>query len=462
MAILRQTLLFLALICLNCNAELGHFWHISDVHWDKEYSRTGNPENLCHGQDFVTDNGFYGNSLCDTSSELMDLSIRAMAILEPNPDFILWTGDNAPHMDYPNATWDSVLETCRVVVQLLNQNFPSSVLLPVLGNHDAVPSDQFPANDPEFYQAYLTEGNWSHFIQEDQWDNFLKGGYYSTVIKPGLKVMVMNTCLYMTSNKNISEEESDPSGQFNWLLEELQASRNATEKVIVTGHVPPGYFATGADELNLKPPFNDKLIELFANNSDVILTTIFGHEHMDTFRLFKDQAGNFRSQALLGSSVDVWIVDFMRETLAINAGIRLYDYDLSMAVITDYRQFYLDFMQANENVTNGHVCSSSATSGGDAACVCSSTTSNACALMQLLYRPTLTYNVPDLSTDSMVRIYENLQQNSETFEVFYNHSSLDYVLTPCDPTCKKWYLCSIANITDSEMKACANSTISGQ
>jgi len=282
------------------------------------------------------------------------------------------------------------------------------------------------------------------------------GGYYSKVIKQGLKVVVLNTGLYLMNNHLILETENDPSNQFNWFMGQMNESRSSNEKAIVVSHVSPGYFATGATELNLKPTFNDKLIELIAINSDVILTLIFGHEHMDTFRLFADLSGNIKTQAFLAGPVDVWIPEFLRESQATNAGIRLYEYNSNAGLITDYQQFYVDFMQANNNVSRGTICSDDTEHHSeDSVCICTDTPAqNACAFVELLYRPTQAYNVVDLGTASMIRIYNSIKVNSENFQTYFNYSTLSYVLNTCNSTCQNNYMCSIANITENQMKQC--------
>ncbi|GBN85430.1 hypothetical protein AVEN_172587-1 [Araneus ventricosus] len=75
----------------------GSFWHITDIHVDHNYSRFGNKENLCHEEGTPnginkTDNGLYGNILCDTPWLLLNLTVASMYSIRKSVDFIIWTG----------------------------------------------------------------------------------------------------------------------------------------------------------------------------------------------------------------------------------------------------------------------------------------------------------------------------------------------------------------------------------
>lgn len=57
-----------------------------------------------------------------------------------------------------------------------------------------------------------------------------EGGFYSLVIKPGLRLVSLNTNLYYSPNE-VTVNMSDPAGQFQWLQETLELSRQNMEKV---------------------------------------------------------------------------------------------------------------------------------------------------------------------------------------------------------------------------------------
>ena len=63
------------------------------MHYDANYSETGSQYN-CHndGDGDDRDNGHYGNYNCDAPWALVTSAVRAMQRIQPDPDFILWTG----------------------------------------------------------------------------------------------------------------------------------------------------------------------------------------------------------------------------------------------------------------------------------------------------------------------------------------------------------------------------------
>lgn len=56
------------------------------------------------------------------------------------------------------------------------------------------------------------------------------GGFYSQLVKPGLRVVSLNTILYYGPNK-VSSNMTDPAGQFEWLENTLEKAAQSLEKV---------------------------------------------------------------------------------------------------------------------------------------------------------------------------------------------------------------------------------------
>lgn len=80
--------------CMSFILPAGQFWQITDIHWDQQYSETGDPTKMCHDEYLGSDshNGAYGNYLCDSPWKLVKSSIQAMTQIHPLPEFVLWTG----------------------------------------------------------------------------------------------------------------------------------------------------------------------------------------------------------------------------------------------------------------------------------------------------------------------------------------------------------------------------------
>ena len=76
---------------------------ISDFHFDADYSPVGDTKHECHAGKGggKIDIGFYGNYLCDSPQSLVKHALMNAQRILPNPEIILWTGDNVPHIsDY--------------------------------------------------------------------------------------------------------------------------------------------------------------------------------------------------------------------------------------------------------------------------------------------------------------------------------------------------------------------------
>lgn len=59
------------------------------------------------------------------------------------------------------------------------------------------------------------------------------GGYYTSLIRPGLRLIALNTNLYYTRNRlaqNFTDSD-DPAGQVNWFNDTLAAAVRNKEKV---------------------------------------------------------------------------------------------------------------------------------------------------------------------------------------------------------------------------------------
>ena len=79
-----------------------------------------------------------------------------------------------------------------------------------------------------------------------------------------------------------------------------QPDLSRLSQVIIFGHSPPGkferdYSSTGHHWLDHAS--NRRFVHLVRTFSDVIVGQFFGHQHTDSFRLFKDVAGETERKA---------------------------------------------------------------------------------------------------------------------------------------------------------------------
>ena len=118
---------------------------------------------------------------------------------------------------------------------------------------------------------------WQNLIPEGQaQEDFGFCGFYVRNFKDtSLQLIALNTNLYYRTNITTA----DPCSQLIWLENKLDEARNSNKKVIVSGHVPPGFY-----ERNYIGPFftngagsvaNDLFVNLVNKYSDVVSNYIF-------------------------------------------------------------------------------------------------------------------------------------------------------------------------------------------
>ena len=168
----------IVLVSLVPSALAGNFWHISDLHLDYLYSKGGNVSDWCHKGSSEEEGtsgpgaGPAGEYSCDSPQALVLSALQAMHKFQPKPDFIIWTGDSAPHWRDPSPPEDKyIMNVTKSVFRHLDSLFPDVPVVAALGNHDASPPDQFPVvpdgenKTDEYYTALWQQGAFGDHIQ---------------------------------------------------------------------------------------------------------------------------------------------------------------------------------------------------------------------------------------------------------------------------------------------------------
>uniref|UniRef100_A0A8D0B2A7 Sphingomyelin phosphodiesterase acid like 3B n=1 Tax=Salvator merianae TaxID=96440 RepID=A0A8D0B2A7_SALMN len=273
-----------------------------NLHLDPEYKLAEDPLKVCPsaGTQPVANAGAWGDYLCDAPWILVNSSIYAMKKILPDPDFILWTGDDTPHVP--------------------NERLGEEVVLEIIGNLTNLIKHVFP------------------------------GAFYSQMLSspgPAKRMIVLNTNLYYENNNQTGSME-DPAGQFHWLEDILTNASKAGEKVYIIGHVPPGFFEKKRGKPWFREHFNQRYIEIIQKHHGVIMAQFFGHHHTDSFRMFYSDTGIPTSVMFLAPAVTPW-----KTTLpgvhngANNPGIRVFTYDHDTLLVKDMVTYYLNLTHAN-------------------------------------------------------------------------------------------------------------------
>ncbi|KAB1268860.1 Acid sphingomyelinase-like phosphodiesterase 3b [Camelus dromedarius] len=298
---LPKLLIFLAYWGV-ARAGTGKFWHVSDLHLDPNYKVSEDPLQVCPSASSqpVPSAGPWGDYLCDSPWVLINSSIYAMKEIEPEPDFILWTGDDTPHVPDEKLGEEAVLEIVARLTELIREVFPGA-----------------------FYSEKLLGPSGAG------------------------RIVVLNTNLYYSNNEQTAGI-ADPGQQFRWLEDVLTDASRAGEMVYIIGHVPPGFFEKTRNKAWFREGFNEEYLKVVRKHHQVIAGQFFGHHHTDSFRMFYNDAGAPISVMFLTPGVTPW-----KTTLpgvvngANNPGIRLFEYDQATLNLQDIVTYFLNLSQAN-------------------------------------------------------------------------------------------------------------------
>ena len=297
-------------------------------------------------------------------------------------------------------------------LRYIKRAFPSTKIFPVIGNHDVIPQFQMPETGP-FYVYSAAAQERKDFVSEESVETINRSAYYTELIAPGLRLVALNTVLYYKENPLVSRGLEDPAGQFAWMHSVLEKARKNGEHVFITTHVPPGteYWAE----------FNKRYLEAFTGYNDVVMAAFYGHNHKNVFRIIRDVAENSTGAhiAFLASSVT--------PKYNVNPSITLYKYKRTYPfTVLDRISFYVNI---TETEVTGNIRWINA--GSEAA----------------------TYGVEDLSTESVISVFDRMETDDELFNKYYDRRTLFYH-GACSGGCKKEVICDAKYPDASLYSAC--------
>ncbi|RVE62971.1 hypothetical protein OJAV_G00162290 [Oryzias javanicus] len=398
----------------------GSFWHITDMHWDPTYEVTDKPELVCasSGKRPALSAGVFGDYVCDSPWHLINSSVYAMKSILPDPDFIIWTGDDTPHVPNEDLGEEAVMNIISNLTHVITEVFPRTKVYSAMGNHDYHPKSQIPAAPNLIYNR--TAELWDHWLDLQSQETFKKGGYYTEKLlnRNGYRMLVLNTNLYYDQNQ-VTQNMDDPADQFSWADQILTEAGTNKEKVYIIGHVPPGFFEKKRHKPWFSPKFNRRYLDLIKKHHSVILGQFFGHHHTDCFRMFYNQDGLPISTMFLSPGVTPWETTLPGVVKgANNPGIRVFEYDTETLLVKDIVTYYLNLTHAN--VDRGR--------------------------WEKEYRLTESFRVPDASPASMHQALELMANDHCYLQKYYEFNSVSYDLTDCDSDCRVDHVCAAREV----------------
>lgn len=403
--------------------------HLTDIHVDLKYSPGS--EAACSkppccrkasdpSQPIQTAASAVGEYQCDTSPPLLQSALEAAKSMLP--DVIFWTGDTAPH--HPYTTQQDVLDALEHVTQQLLRELPGVSVFPSLGNYDFVPLHSDPGPPLNQWLLRPAADLFSAWLPEEALSTFKYAGYYEVKVKEGLRVVALNTQMCHVRNLFQFVDDTLAKEQLAWLEGVLHRAQGNNERVLITGHIPPGMFGgcwgRASKEYEL----------LLFKYKGALAGQVFGHQHSGSFRLLREEA------AYLGAPFAVaHITPALSPYNGGNPTFRTYTVGPTPEASFDVVDFQQFFLQLHE-----YDSSSSALSKSQP------------LKWHLGYSPRYTFNVTDMSA-------KGWQQLRDSFDA--DQAVKNRYLT-AERSSRKWqgpgeagdYMCGVSHVSDGNLQEC--------
>ncbi|KAL7388155.1 hypothetical protein ABVT39_008340 [Epinephelus coioides] len=404
----------------------GRFWHITDLHLDPTYNLAPDPTKVCYSSKGAPakDAGLFGDFLCDSPYRLIQSAFMHMATLTQPEDFIIWTGDSPPHVHVDELSTDTVIQVISNMTQTIRQHFPNLTVFPALGNHDYWPQDQMLTTTNAIYKAAAQL--WKPWLQTEALLTLSQGGFYSQLVKPGLRLLSLNTILYYGPNK-VTRNMTDPAGQFEWLEKTLEKAAQSQEKVYIIAHVPVGYLPFVRNTTAVRESHNERLVSIFRQYSDVIAGHFYGHTHRDSIMVLLDKQGKPVNSLFVSPAVTP--IKAVLEPYSNNPGFRMYLYNPKDYTLLDIWQYYLNLTEANEKQRSD---------------------------WRLEYIMTEAFGLTDLQPQSLLQLGLSLRlPQTKAFDMYFSHYIVSYNSSIiCDRDCKLYQVCAVLYLDQLSYSKC--------
>ncbi|XP_055686656.1 sphingomyelin phosphodiesterase-like [Lutzomyia longipalpis] len=278
---------------------------VSDPHYDPNYQEgtsavCGEPvccrsdQPLPPGSPASDAAGYWGDLRdCDSPFRAVQNAFQHIRSQHQNIDYVYFTGDIVDHGIWATS-FDWNKNSIRRVHTALRENFGGLPVYPVIGNHEAHPTNVFAPssiNDPQLSTQWLYDflaDEWSYWLPASALATVRQGGYYTVQVRPDLRIIAINNNDCYTFNFWLLYDPQYPRYQLQWLHDTLLEAERAGQKVHLLGHVPSG----GGSCHRVYSREYAKLVERFWNT---ISAQFMGHTHADQFTVFYAQSNPYQA-----------------------------------------------------------------------------------------------------------------------------------------------------------------------
>ncbi|XP_076822580.1 sphingomyelin phosphodiesterase-like isoform X1 [Clavelina lepadiformis] len=416
-------------------APTSKFLFFSDVHMDVKYESgasavCGEPL-CCRDNDPTPSDAFEGAGKwgdyrnCDMPRRTVEGMMEAAK--RDDLDFILFAGDIPAH-DVWNQTKEDQIDKINRWTTLLKTYFPDTPVYAALGNHESAPVNSYPPSsinhEPGADISWLYDtvyDSWSNWIPENDLATVKQGGFYSTLIRPGLRVVSLNSnyCSDDSWWLLVGDNSVDPQDQLAWFAKVMQLAEDQNESVfIITHRLLNGCIKS----------WSYNYYDIVNRYKNTIIAQFFGHAHTDELKMYYDE--NDPSHISIVGFIGPGFTTYS-EYSDLNAGYRIYtmdgDYKGTTNSLLDADTYILNMTDAN--LTND-------------------------PKWELEYTFSKDYGMRNLSASEFDKLLDRFDADDEIFQQYYQHSTKDARLSSCDEACKQYYICDIKQCRTGDDSFC--------
>lgn len=325
--------------------------HITDIHYDPQYSEGSNADcggPICCQKGTVPESesaaaGYWGDYRnCDSPwYAILDL-LEQLKKEHKDIAYVYFTGDIINHKVY-DTNMNNIIEDVTKVHTTLKETFGDIPVFPILGNHETHPVNQFSSEDVNTNMEFSTK--WVFRLVADVWgkslpasttETILRGGYYTVLVRPGFRIIALNSNVCYIYNFWLLYDDYDPFGQLQWLIDTLLDAETHNEMVHILSHVPSG-------DSTCYNNWAKQYVAIVNRFSHIIAAQFNGHTHFDDIVIYYSSKN--RSEpiniAFNGGSTTTYAY--------LNPNYKVYDVNAEDMHVTNFESWMYNITDANDN-----------------------------------------------------------------------------------------------------------------
>lgn len=322
--------------------------HLTDIHYDPDYE-PGSDANcnsmLCcqkgsQPRNSTDQAGYWGSYPCDSPWHAVEDVLNRVVEKHDTFDAIYFTGDIIKHNEWLTSVSGNTDDILKVFNKF-KEVFKGLPVYPILGNHEPHPAHQFAADGINANSGLSTQWlydlvgkSWNTWLPEESLQTVLKGGYYTVLVKPGLRLIALNSNVCFTYNHWLFFNDEDPLGQLQWMVDILEQAEKDGERVHIISHVPSNdefcFFNWGKEYA--------RIVERFAH---IIAGQFNGHTHDEDIIVYFNSQN--RSEALNIAFVGGSTTTFTY----LNPNYKIFDVDPTTFNVLNYETWVYNLTEAN-------------------------------------------------------------------------------------------------------------------